>query len=229
MDLDSRVVSPLLARRSDHWVNTSTDRNTRTRDAAGGQWETVLEAGKKPVIYLYPPTAMDVSVRLGLIPAWEFSAVYPLTVIKKLEPIKGQVGQHIEWNVYANPSGLLRDNLSGKEITYLFWEAEYAECLALHSSILTARLERVPILLSSSPHLLTPGSTPRPLTLALPSVLHSTPRHLKSLQMRASSFQPIKYRPILMVLLPCSVYTLKPGRPSLRMLSSLVLYASLSL
>ena len=86
---------------------------------------------RKPVIYLYPPTAIDVSVRLSVIPSWEYSAVYPLTAIKKLEPAKGQVGQQIEWHVHANPSGLLRDKLSGKDVAYLFWEAECAGYLAL--------------------------------------------------------------------------------------------------
>jgi Ubiquitin family len=84
----------------------------------------VILALRKPVIYLYPHTAMDVSVRLSLTPAWEYSAVYPLTTIKKLELANGQVGQHIEWCVHAKPSGLLRDKLSGRDITYLFWEAE---------------------------------------------------------------------------------------------------------
>src|SRR5258708_659893 len=85
-------------------------------------------SGRKPVIYLYPPTVMGVSFKLSLTPTWEFSAVYPLTAIKNLKLAKGQVTQQIEWNVHANPSGLLRDNLSGKDITYLFWEAEYAGC-----------------------------------------------------------------------------------------------------
>jgi len=80
--------------------------------------------GGKPVIYLYPPTVMDVSVKLSLISAWEYSAVYPLTAIKTIELAKGQEGQQIEWHVHANPSGLLRDKPSGKDITYLFWEAE---------------------------------------------------------------------------------------------------------
>jgi len=87
--------------------------------------------GGKPVIYLYPPTPMDVSVKLSLIPAWEYSAVYPLSVIKEVELAKGQVGQYIEWNVHANPSGLLQDKVSGKDIAYLFWEAECAASLAL--------------------------------------------------------------------------------------------------
>jgi len=87
--------------------------------------------GGKPVIYLYPPTPKDVSVKLSLIPTWEYSAVYPLTVIKEVELAKGQVGQYIEWNVRANPSGLLQDKVSGRDITYLFWEAECAASLTL--------------------------------------------------------------------------------------------------
>jgi hypothetical protein len=47
--------------------------------------------GGKPIIYLYPSTVMDVSVKLSLVPAWEYSALYPLTPIKKIELAKGQV------------------------------------------------------------------------------------------------------------------------------------------
>jgi len=89
------------------------------------------QRGGKPVIYLYPPMVMDVSVKLSLIPAWEYSAVYPLTAIKTIELAKGQEGQQIEWHIHANPSGLLRDKLSGKDITYLFWEAECVSRLPL--------------------------------------------------------------------------------------------------
>jgi hypothetical protein len=87
--------------------------------------------GGKPIIYLYPSTVMDVSVKLSLVPAWEYSALYPLTPIKKIELAKGQVGQHIEWHVHANPCGLLQDKLSGKDVTYLFWEAECVAHLAI--------------------------------------------------------------------------------------------------
>ena len=135
--------------------------------------------GGKPVVYLYPPTAMDVSVKLSLIPAWEFSALYPLTAIKKLELANGQVEQHIEWNVHANPSGLLRDKLSGKDITYLFWEAEYAGCLALLFQIDNPFSGHARPPLNYPSRLLPLMLTLRPLTLVLPRTLHSTPRHLK--------------------------------------------------
>lgn len=114
---------------------TITDDGTTLHDSGlmnGSEIHFALRLrGGKPVIYLYPPTTVSVSVKLSLIPAWEFSAIYPLTVIKEVELAKGQVGQHIEWNVHANPSGLLQDKASGKDISYLFWEAECAGCLAL--------------------------------------------------------------------------------------------------
>jgi len=112
---------------------SSTVRDNGIKDGSR-VWITLRLRGGKPVIYLYPPTAMGVSVKLSLIPAWEYSAIYPFTMIKRLELAKGQVGQLIEWNVNASPSGLLRDKLSGREITYLFWEAEYARCFAPHYS-----------------------------------------------------------------------------------------------
>jgi len=112
---------------------SSTVRDNGIKD--GSRLSIVLRlCGGKPVIYLYPPTALDVSVKLSLVPAWEYSAIYPLTMIKRVELAKGQIGQLIEWNVNASPSGLLRDKLSGREITYLFWEAECARCLAPHYS-----------------------------------------------------------------------------------------------
>jgi len=183
--------------------------------------------GGKPVIYLYPPTAVDVSVKLSLVPAWEYSAIYPLAVIKKVELAKGQVGQQIEWNVHANPSGLLQDKVSEKDISYLFWEAECAGCLALLFLTDDPFSGHVRILLRHPLLLLPPVPTPQPLTLTLPSVVHSTQRHLKSLRIIASSFRLIRYHPTLMMLWPCSVYTLKPGRLSLRESSSLALCARL--
>jgi hypothetical protein len=183
--------------------------------------------GGKPIVYLYPPMAMDVSVKLSLVPAWEYSALYPLTSIKKIELAKGQVGQHIEWHVHADPSGLLQDKLSGRDVTYLFWEAECVAHLALFSRTDGPPSGRVRHFPNQSPHLLPPVPTPQPLTRALSRAFHSTPRRLKSPRMRASSFQPIKYHPTSMMLWRCLVCTLKPGRPSSRMSSLIFLYAGL--
>ena len=80
---------------------------------------------RKPVIYLYPPIPMDVSVELSLSSAWVYSAVYPPVTIQRHKLADGQASEYIQWKVHADPSGLLKDELSGKDIAYLFWEAEY--------------------------------------------------------------------------------------------------------
>jgi len=80
---------------------------------------------RKPVIYLYPPTPMDICIELSLTPAWVYSAVYPPVTIQRHKLADGQISEHIQWKVHADPSGLLKDELSGRDIAYLFWEAEF--------------------------------------------------------------------------------------------------------
>jgi len=80
---------------------------------------------RKPVIYLYPPAPADIRVELSLSPAWIFSAVYPPVTTQRRKLADGHVRESIRWEVRADPSGLLKDKLSGKDIAYLFWEAEY--------------------------------------------------------------------------------------------------------
>lgn len=65
----------------------------------------MAECGK-PVIYLYPETTMDVSVKLA--PEGGFS---------KTEPAYGE-----GWNVTASPDGTLVNKADGKTYPYLFWE-----------------------------------------------------------------------------------------------------------
>lgn len=68
---------------------------------------------KKPVIYLYPEETIDVSVQLEY--DGELICTYP-------EYNEG-------WNVTAHPDGVLIDEATGAEYSYLFWEgindAEY--------------------------------------------------------------------------------------------------------
>lgn len=71
--------------------------------------------GGKPVIYLFPPKTTDVSVRLSLVPQWEFSVLYPVV------PIKDNA---VYWSVEATPSGNMTHKETGSSISYLFWEAE---------------------------------------------------------------------------------------------------------
>jgi hypothetical protein len=76
--------------------------------------------GDKPVIYLHPPHDLEtVSVRLGLVREWEFSATYPVVEPKIIEN-----RSTIEWNVAAKANGDLTENVSGLQLSYLFWEAE---------------------------------------------------------------------------------------------------------
>ncbi|KAG2153927.1 hypothetical protein DEU56DRAFT_897960 [Suillus clintonianus] len=71
----------------------------------------------KPVIYLYSPSDIDVSVKLSLSPVWSLSVIYPVV------PTKNH-GQHIEWNARTHEDGNLTENISGLDVAYLFWEAE---------------------------------------------------------------------------------------------------------
>ncbi|KAG8684721.1 hypothetical protein FRC11_011690 [Ceratobasidium sp. 423] len=78
--------------------------------------------GGKPVIYLFSPSAMlDVGVRLSLVKAWSFSAIYPHTPISP--PSDDSLGEVITWNVNTRPDGTLFDRLTNPEVAYLFWEA----------------------------------------------------------------------------------------------------------
>ena len=61
---------------------------------------------EKPVIYLYPEQTQEVYVQLEL--DGEFTCTYP-------EYDNG-------WKVKAYPDGTLRDQVTGKEYNYLFWE-----------------------------------------------------------------------------------------------------------
>ena len=80
--------------------------------------------GRKPVIYLYPPSRLsDVNVELLLTSSWSFSAVYPLpqTAIPSGEY---QIpAQWLTWAVEAEPDGRLVEKTTGVEVTYLYWEA----------------------------------------------------------------------------------------------------------
>ncbi len=64
----------------------------------------------KPVIYVYPEKTTDVEVSIGLQDA-QFSALYPKMTDDK-------------WSVTASPDGQLTDKVTGKEYSYLFWEAQ---------------------------------------------------------------------------------------------------------
>ncbi|KAG1851689.1 hypothetical protein F4604DRAFT_1959187 [Suillus subluteus] len=73
--------------------------------------------GGKPVIYLYSPSDIDVSVKLSLVPEWSLSVIYPVVATQ-------DHGQRLEWNVRTHQDGSLTEHNSGLDVSYLFWEAE---------------------------------------------------------------------------------------------------------
>ncbi|KAG1789954.1 uncharacterized protein HD556DRAFT_753610 [Suillus plorans] len=72
---------------------------------------------KKPVIYLYSPSDIDVCVKLSLIPDWSFAVIYPVVTTE-------EHGQRLEWNVCTHQDGSLTEHYSGLDVSYLFWEAQ---------------------------------------------------------------------------------------------------------
>ncbi|KAG8940865.1 hypothetical protein FRC03_005048 [Tulasnella sp. 419] len=88
---------------------------------------------RKPVIYLYPPTSIDATVTLSLVPHWRFSILYPPTAEKDVK-VGDQVRQQVQWNVTARPDGELTDKDSGIDVAYLFWEAEPCSIFTLPDS-----------------------------------------------------------------------------------------------
>ena len=70
---------------------------------------TYLSKAHKPVIYLYPQTKTEVSVKLEL--DGKLTVVYPNYDAKK------------GWNVTADPDGTLTDK-KGRQYSYLYWEGD---------------------------------------------------------------------------------------------------------
>ncbi|KAG8952354.1 hypothetical protein FRC04_004782 [Tulasnella sp. 424] len=93
------------------------------------------ERGGKPIIYLYPPTTIEATVKLPLSLDWSLSAVYPVPPgsnrIKlsesesESESESADYGRTVEWNVTARPDGTMSVAAQKRrvEATYLFWEA----------------------------------------------------------------------------------------------------------
>ena len=75
---------------------------------------------RKPVVYLYPPRALQhATVSVSLVPQWSFAHTYP-----HVEPKPAEDGrQEITWAVSAEPDGTLVEKDTGLQLTYLFWEA----------------------------------------------------------------------------------------------------------
>lgn len=75
---------------------------------------------KKPVIYVFSPKDIDVTVSVTLDKDMEFRTVYPIVPIEKLEP----QGEKIHWDVYTSPDGSLMACDTGLGLSPLFWKAE---------------------------------------------------------------------------------------------------------
>ena len=78
--------------------------------------------GGKPVIYLFSPSNIEVSVKLSLVPEWNISAIYPVVPIK---PSSAHSKEEITWRVRVQPNGDLTELNTGLDVAYLFWEALY--------------------------------------------------------------------------------------------------------
>ena len=88
---------------------------------SGGEFRHV--SGRKPVIYLFPPSILpNVTVELLLTSTWSFSAVYPPPQ-SSIPPGERETPQSLTWAIAAEPSGTLVDKTTGTEVSYLFWEA----------------------------------------------------------------------------------------------------------
>ena len=95
------------------------------RPVAHGQLPAaLLPAGRKPVIYLYPPSCIpDVIVELFLTSSWSFSAIYPLPQTAISSGENKIPAQSLTWEIEAEPDGTLVEKTSGVEVSYLYWEA----------------------------------------------------------------------------------------------------------
>ena len=72
----------------------------------------------KPVIYLYAPSELTVSVKLSLVPQWSFSAIYLIV------PIKHVKNEEQEWKVRVKPNGELTEMNTGLDVAYFSCEAQ---------------------------------------------------------------------------------------------------------
>lgn len=80
------------------------------------------QVGGKPVIYLFSPTEITVSVSLRLLPEWSFSAIYPVVPVKSSATVQEE---YIHWDVKIYIDGSLTETNTGQDVAYLFWEARY--------------------------------------------------------------------------------------------------------
>lgn len=90
-----------------------------------GDYETIdlhlVHRGGKPAIYLLSATPLEtVTVSVSLQPEWDFTVLYPLTTKTKHDP---KSTSEITWVVSVQTDGTLVNRLTGRQSSYLFWEA----------------------------------------------------------------------------------------------------------
>lgn len=79
--------------------------------------------GGKPVIYLFSPEEIEVSVSLSLVQEWRLSAIYPVVPVKSAV---NEQGQTVLWRVQTKTNGDLTELNTRLDVSYLFWEAQCA-------------------------------------------------------------------------------------------------------
>lgn len=75
---------------------------------SNGILDPLIPKAEKPVIYLYPKTETDVSVKLAL--NGKLTSTYP--------------SYADGWSITVSPNGTLTDKISGREYYCLYWEGE---------------------------------------------------------------------------------------------------------
>jgi len=98
----------------------------------------ILRLFGKPVIYLFSPSEIEVSVKLSLIPEWNISAIYPVVPIKSPT---AHSNEEVTWRVRVHPNGDLTELNTGLDVTYLFWEAQYVLSFCISLEALMLRLD----------------------------------------------------------------------------------------
>lgn len=79
------------------------------------------QTGGKPAIYLLSPSPLQsVMVSVSLCPEWEFTVTYPIT--HKSKPAD-TLTSAVTWAVSVQADGTLVNEHTGRQSSYLFWEA----------------------------------------------------------------------------------------------------------
>ncbi|KDQ61777.1 hypothetical protein JAAARDRAFT_122756 [Jaapia argillacea MUCL 33604] len=169
----------------------------------------IKRRAKKPVIYIYPPKEMEVSVEVELKGAWEFETVYPVVPVEKALT-GGRKGERILWEVVARRDGTMTEKGTGLEISYLYWEAlsidtPPASRPTSPTEILDAFDAANPNLTSSNSILLHTSSVPAYLDKTLKELGLNVEARTSFITFWLPSFQPHTH--IALLFLPQSSYS----------------------